>query len=83
MQIVESHRLMGRPRVAQCAIDGVAMLQIVVFSCMECCGVDNFGGIQEDAIERIGIVGDKGGIDGLGRGRGEDNAILSRILRKS
>ena len=83
MQVVESHRLMSHSSIAQGAVDSVAVLQIVEFSRMECQGVDDFGGIEEDAVEGIGIVGDEGGIDGLGWGgrrlfRG--NAILRRIL---
>ncbi len=50
---------------------------------MESRGIDDFGGFQEDAVERVGIESDEGGIDGKGRGGGRSfwcNAILSRIL---
>ena len=86
MQIIESHRLMGQPRVAECTIDGIIAFQNLTVSGVEGQSVDDFGAIQEDAVELIRIVGDEGGIDGQGRGgrcffRG--NGVLSRILRKS
>lgn len=86
MQVVESHRLMSHSSIAQGAVDGVSVLQIVKFSRMECQGVDDFGGVQEDAVEGIGIVGDEGGIDGLGQGGGRlfrGNRILNGFLRKA
>ena len=83
MQVVESHRLMSHSSIAQGAIDGIAVLQIVEFSLMECQGVDDFGGVQENAVEGIGIVCDEGGIDGLGWDGGRffrGNTILRRIF---
>ena len=50
---------------------------------LECGGVDNLCGLQEDAVEAEMGVGHKSGIDGFGRvggGRFSGNTILHRIL---
>ena len=50
---------------------------------MESQGVYDFGAIQEDAVERVGIESDEGGIDGKGRAMGWffwRNTILIGIL---
>ena len=54
--------------IAEGAKNGIFAFQDFMDSSMESQGVDDFGTIQEDAVKLIGVVGDKGGIDGRGRG---------------
>ena len=51
MQIVEPHRFMCKPCVAECAVDGVFAFQNLMDGSMESRGVDDFGGVQIDAVE--------------------------------
>ena len=86
MQIIESHGFMCEPSVAEGTIDGVCIFQDLAVSYVEGGGVNDFGRVQKDAVEGIGVVGDESGINGLGRGGGRffwRNTILCRTLGKS
>ena len=55
---------MGEPRIAQGAVNGVLSLQGVEQRGVQGAGVDDSGGVQENAVEMVARVGHEGGVDG-------------------
>lgn len=64
-QVIESHRLVGQPRVAQGAVNRMFLIQDFKGRGVERAGIDNPRGIQENAVEMKVREGDKGGVDRL------------------
>ena len=58
----ESHGFVGGADVGEGGVEGVRVLYRVELVGVEGSGVDGFGGGEGDGVERVGVVGNEGGV---------------------